>query len=554
MHSENPVNKKTNTRLFVCVSMKMTHTVFIRPAANAMISDCGSLPKQFVTSVNQKFCSFSICSSSKSSVNYFLHWGATTKRYASASSFLIKHRLELRTRLEVPVTKAPFSPAVRQYLRRLLREYKSAGKRYSSSTPSTGTTTAQEINVQLPTNEQLRIVSFRAAIPMVGFGIMDNFVMITAGEAIDSTFGVAFGLSTMAAAGFGQCVSDVVGVTSGGIVDAAVSKLNLKHHGLTPAQLNLRKTRFAATFGACAGVLFGCLVGMSVLFFMDTDKADREKRSKELKSIFESIVKDGHGLVKAERATLFMVDEEKKEVWSQVAATTMVGDDDEDDIHGSYLLKRFTTEPALRKHQTKEGDDMKDMDDEIDDDDYWDRNTDDDPEVKDEQEKKDHVSLLKRSTMKVQKVITDNLPLRKSSTQIQDIIIKCSLNEGFVGHAVTTGKTVNIPNAYSDPRFYCVVDETTGFKTKSVVVVPIFESYDTPDDFSTESTSDNKDVNGKQNEEGITITKKRKVIGAIQMINKRNNQNKIISFDENDEKIITVLASHVASFIRIVDS
>lgn len=37
--------------------------------------------------------------------------------------------------------------------------------------------------------------------PAIGFGIMDNFVMITAGEAIDSTFGVMFGLSTMAAAG-----------------------------------------------------------------------------------------------------------------------------------------------------------------------------------------------------------------------------------------------------------------------------------------------------------------------------------------------------------------
>jgi hypothetical protein len=40
---------------------------------------------------------------------------------------------------------------------------------------------------------------------MVGFGIMDNFVMITAGDAIDATFGEKFAISTMAAAGFGQC-------------------------------------------------------------------------------------------------------------------------------------------------------------------------------------------------------------------------------------------------------------------------------------------------------------------------------------------------------------
>ena len=116
-----------------------------------------------------------------------------------------------------------------------------------------------------PTMEQLRILALRSAIPMVGFGIMDNLVMITAGEAIDSTIGVSLGISTMAAAGFGQCCSDVAGVTSGGIVDSAVSKLNLRHHGLTEAQLDTRISRTAKTFGACVGVLTGCLLGMSCL-------------------------------------------------------------------------------------------------------------------------------------------------------------------------------------------------------------------------------------------------------------------------------------------------
>jgi hypothetical protein len=100
---------------------------------------------------------------------------------------------------------------------------------------------------------------------MVGFGIMDNVVMITAGEAIDSTVGVALGISTMAAAGFGQCFSDVAGLTSGGLVDAAVSKLKLPHHGLTPAQLDSKKARLVSTLGACVGVVTGCLLGMSVL-------------------------------------------------------------------------------------------------------------------------------------------------------------------------------------------------------------------------------------------------------------------------------------------------
>ena len=45
------------------------------------------------------------------------------------------------------------------------------------------------------------------AVPMIGFGFMDNLVMIQAGEAIDSTIGVAFGLATMTSAAFGQIVS-----------------------------------------------------------------------------------------------------------------------------------------------------------------------------------------------------------------------------------------------------------------------------------------------------------------------------------------------------------
>ena len=119
--------------------------------------------------------------------------------------------------------------------------------------------------VEVPRTSQLRILAFRAGIPMIGFGIMDNMVMITAGEAIDSTFGVALGISTMAAAGLGQCCSDVAGLTSGGLVDAAVSKLKLPHHGLSPKQLDSKRARMYSTFGACVGVVTGCLIGMSVL-------------------------------------------------------------------------------------------------------------------------------------------------------------------------------------------------------------------------------------------------------------------------------------------------
>ena len=128
---------------------------------------------------------------------------------------------------------------------------------------------------------------------------MDNIVMIQAGEAIDMSLGVTFGLSTLTAAGFGQCVSDVAGFTCGGIVDAAVSKMNLPHHNLSQAQLDLQVTRTCHTLGGCVGVVTGCLLGMTSLLFMDTDRADRAKKAKELNSIFESILEEGHLLINA---------------------------------------------------------------------------------------------------------------------------------------------------------------------------------------------------------------------------------------------------------------
>ena len=119
--------------------------------------------------------------------------------------------------------------------------------------------------IKPPTTKQLQIVALRYAIPMIGFGFMDNLVMIQAGDAIDNTFGVALGISTMTAAGFGQCFSDVAGNISGGTVDAAVARLNLPHHHLTEAQLDMRQTRIWRTLGACVGVVTGCLLGMSFI-------------------------------------------------------------------------------------------------------------------------------------------------------------------------------------------------------------------------------------------------------------------------------------------------
>lgn len=86
----------------------------------------------------------------------------------------------------------------------------------SSGAGAVGTLGAVEAEkleaIQKPEMVKLWRLGVRQAVPFVGFGFFDNMVMITVGDAVDSTFGVTLGFSTLAAAGFGQMVSDSVGI------------------------------------------------------------------------------------------------------------------------------------------------------------------------------------------------------------------------------------------------------------------------------------------------------------------------------------------------------
>ena len=44
---------------------------------------------------------------------------------------------------------------------------------------------------------------------------------------------------------------------------------------------------------------------------------------------------------------------------------------------------------------------------------------------------------------------------------------------GIAGHVATTGETVNIPDAYKDPRFNPDVDRRTGYKTRTILCMPL---------------------------------------------------------------------------------
>jgi hypothetical protein len=155
---------------------------------------------------------------------------------------------------------------------------------------------------------------------MVGFGFMDNLVMIQAGDLIDNSIGVRFALSTLTAAAFGQIFSDVAGVLSGSTVEALATKLGLPKAGLTQAQYLIPRVKTVATIGQCVGVVIGCLLGMCSLLFMDLERAERLKKQAELGTLFETLLDEGGKLIEAERCTLFLVDElpdGKKFLWSK---------------------------------------------------------------------------------------------------------------------------------------------------------------------------------------------------------------------------------------------
>ena len=77
------------------------------------------------------------------------------------------------------------------------------------------------------------------------------------------------------------------------------------------------------------------------------------------------------------------------------------------------------------------------------------------------------------------------------------------------------GETVNIPDAYADPRFNPQVDIDTGYRTNSLLCMPIKSGVD---------------------EDGNV-----EVIGVAQVLNKCNLKNNTHAFNAEDEQVLLVI-------------
>jgi Nif-specific regulatory protein len=93
-------------------------------------------------------------------------------------------------------------------------------------------------------------------------------------------------------------------------------------------------------------------------------------------------------------------------------------------------------------------------------------------------------------------------------------IFRFRADAGLAGAAVVSGLPVNVPDAYTDPRFYTAIDSKTGYRTRNVLAIAV------------------------RNQSGT-------IIGAFEVLNKRTG-----AFDSADEAALTALASHAAIAIE----
>jgi hypothetical protein len=101
--------------------------------------------------------------------------------------------------------------------------------------------------------------------------------MLQAGNAVDCTVGVTFGLSTLAAAAIGQVVSDASGVVFGSSLERIATKAGLPPSNLTSAQRALPMVTRTTFAGSLLGIIAGCMLGLVNLFFIDTSRSSSLK-------------------------------------------------------------------------------------------------------------------------------------------------------------------------------------------------------------------------------------------------------------------------------------
>jgi len=92
--------------------------------------------------------------------------------------------------------------------------------------------------------------------------------------------------------------------------------------------------------------------------------------------------------------------------------------------------------------------------------------------------------------------------------------IRLPMGKGIAGYVAQTGETINIPDAYSDPRFNPEVDKRSGYRTRNILCMPM------------------------RNKDGT-------IIGVFQLLNKSEE-----AFTADDEQFIDAFSTHASIAIE----
>jgi signal transduction histidine kinase/putative methionine-R-sulfoxide reductase with GAF domain len=103
----------------------------------------------------------------------------------------------------------------------------------------------------------------------------------------------------------------------------------------------------------------------------------------------------------------------------------------------------------------------------------------------------------------------------KIALEVEVKEIRQKFGEGISGYVAKTGQNINIPDAYNDSRFDPSTDKRTGYLTRSILCIPVWEP--------------------------LSMGKKPKLMAVIQVLNKKTG-----AFTEEDERILEAIGSEVS--------
>lgn len=124
--------------------------------------------------------------------------------------------------------------------------------------------------------------------------------------------------------------------------------------------------------------------------------------------------------------------------------------------------------------------------------------------------------------------------------------IRIPKHAGIAGQCCVSAQVINIPDAYADSRFNQEIDKKTGFKTQSILAIPMIDEEVVKHSAQPPTSSQRKSlVTGEVKEVQKPKGPENGVIGVIQMINKVSYDGQLEIFDENDIQVMELFAKFV---------